>query len=426
MNRAVASLLMLMAGTASFGAAALGTAAPARAEALLIRNATVHTQTSRGTLPAHDVLVIDGRIAKLGTSLEAPAGATVVEAEGRALTPGVFGGIGIVGVQDIGLEDSVEDANLQLGEMRPEFDVRLAFNPDSAQIANHRSNGVTFAVIAPGTTRGGSIVAGQGGIITLTGARPGAERALFIDLGGDSNSLAGGSRAGQFMLLRQALIEARSPNLVLVHDNRLLTPAGRQTLLEFLKGAGPIVFDVDRASDIRQVLDLASNEKLPVVIRGGAEAWRVAPELAAAGVPVLLDALANLPASFDAIGATLENAARLHRAGVTVGIAPRNTDAYEASRLRQHAGNAVAHGLPWDAGLAAITRVPAEVFGVGGAHGSIEAGRVAELVLWSGDPLDVSSLPLRVIAGGRDWPIDSRQIQLRNRYLERVRSGAAR
>ena len=81
---------------------------------------------------------------------------------------------------------------------------------------------------------------------------------------------------------------------------------------------------------------------------------------------------------------------------------------------------------PWDTGLAAITRVPAEVFGVAAAHGSIEAGRIAELVLWSGDPLDVSSLPLRVIAGGRDWPIDSRQIQLRNRYLERVRSGAAR
>ena len=145
MKRALSCLLTAMAAASLFA-----TAAPAGAEALLIRNATVHTQTSRGTLPAHDVLVVDGRIAKLGKALEAPAGTDIVEAEGRALTPGVFGGIGVLGVLDIGLEDSVDDANLQLGEMRPEFDVRLAFNPDSAQIANHRSNGVTFAVIAPG------------------------------------------------------------------------------------------------------------------------------------------------------------------------------------------------------------------------------------------------------------------------------------
>jgi len=238
--------------------------------------------------------------------------------------------------------------------------------------------------------------------------------------------LAGGSRAAQFMLLRQAVTEARAPNLVMVHDDRLLTPSGRQTLLDFLKGAGPFVFDVDRAADIRQTIAFAQRENVRAIIRGGAEAWRVAAELAAAKIPVLVDPLQNLPSNFDAIGATLENAARLRAAGVTVAFSMRSPDVYDAGKLRQAAGNAVAHGLPWAAGLAAITRTPAELFGVADRYGSIEKGRVADLVLWNGDPLDVSSLPELVVAGGREQSLASRHTALRDRYYERLQRNAAR
>jgi hypothetical protein len=290
----------------------------------------------------------------------------------------------------------------------------------------HRSNGITFAVIAPSTTTGSSIVAGLGAAIGLDGTAPANARALFVDLGANSNSLAGGSRAAQFMLLRQAVTEARAPNLVMVHDDRLLTPSGRQTLLDFLKGAGPFVFDVDRAADIRQTIAFAQRENVRAIIRGGAEAWRVAAELAAAKIPVLVDPLQNLPSNFDAIGATLENAARLRAAGVTVAFSMRSPDVYDAGKLRQAAGNAVAHGLPWAAGLAAITRTPAELFGVADRYGSIEKGRVADLVLWNGDPLDVSSLPELVVAGGREQSLASRHTALRDRYYERLQRNAAR
>ena len=212
----------------------------------------------------------------------------------------------------------------------------------------------------------------------------------------------------------------------MVHDERLLSPSGRQVLLEFLKGGGQVVFDVDRAVDIRRAVEFAQQEKMQVVIRGGAEAWRVAPELAAARVPVLIDPLDNLPSSFDAVGATMHNAARLHAAGVMVGIAMRSADIDDAGKTRQAAGNAVAHGLPWAAGLAAITRVPAEIFGVADRFGTLAPGRPADLVLWSGDPLEVSSVADLVIADGQVQSGVSRHTLLRDRYLERVRRGEAR
>ena len=407
--------------------ATLGAAAAQADEALLIRNATVHTGVT-GAAPqaGTDVLVQGGKISALGKGLVAPAGARVVDAQGRPVTPGVFGGLTRIGLEEIGLDSANGDHSQRLGQMRPEFDVSQAWNPDAPSLVVHRMNGVTFTVLTPGSASGGSFVAGQGAPASLVGREALAPRALFIDLGGDANDLAGGSRAAQFMLLRQAIVEARAPNLVMVHDERLLSPSGRQVLLEFLKGGGQVVFDVDRAVDIRRAVEFAQQEKMQVVIRGGAEAWRVAPELAAARVPVLIDPLDNLPSSFDAVGATMHNAARLHAAGVMVGISMRSADIDDAGKTRQAAGNAVAHGLPWAAGLAAITRVPAEIFGVADRFGTLAPGRPADLVLWSGDPLEVSSVADLVVADGQVQSGVSRHTLLRDRYLERVRRGAAR
>ena len=396
-------------------------------EALLIRNATVYTGiTGAAPQAATDVLVQSGKITALGKGLVAPEGARVVDAQGRPVTPGVFGGLTRIGLEEIGLDSANGDHSQRLGQMRPEFDVSQAWNPDAPSVVVHRMNGVTFTVLTPGSASGGSFVAGQGAPASLAGREALAPRALFIDLGGDANDLSGGSRAAQFMLLRQAIVEARAPNLVMVHDERLLSPSGRQVLLEFLKGAGPIVFDVDRAVDIRRAVEFAQQEKMRVVIRGGAEAWRLAPELAAARVPVLIDPLENLPSSFDAVGATMYNAARLHAAGVTVGVSMRSADIDDAGKIRQAAGNAVAHGLPWGAGFAAITRVPAEIFGVADRFGTLAPGRPADLVMWSGDPLEVSSVADLVVVDGQVQSGVSRHTLLRDRYLERVQRGEAR
>jgi hypothetical protein len=400
----------------------------ALADDLLVRNATVYTMARDASAPLKgaDVLVQNGRIAAIGENLTAPAGTTIIDAKGRAVTPGVFGGLGHIGLEEIGIEQTTGDYAHRLGQMRPEFDVTLAFNPESMTVGVNLINGVTFTMLTPASASGGSLVAGLGAPVGLDGSAPLPARVMFVDLGGDANDLSGGSRAAQFMLLRQAIVEARAPNLVMVHDERLLSPSGRQVLLEFLKGNGVFVFDVDRAVDIRNTLALAREEKINAVIRGGAEAWRVANELAAARVPVIVDPLHNLPDSFDEVGSTLQNAAKLRAAGVAVAISLNDTGVDDAGKTRQGAGNAVAHGMPWMDALAAITRTPAEIFGVADRFGTIERGKPADFVMWSGDPLDVSSLPDLVVAGGTVQPLQSRHTALRDRHYERVKSGTAR
>lgn len=401
----------------------LALALPCAAQDLLVRNATVHTAGAQGTLKNHDVLVQGGVVRAVGANLAAPAGITVVDAKGRPLTPGLFGGLTGLGIEEVSGEAATVDANLALGAMmpahegsswRPEFDVDVAYNPRSAAIGVTRVEGITFTVLSPGSLPGGSFVAGQGSAVLLDGrfdaALPGS-RSLFVSLGGGASPLSGGSRAGQWMLLEQAVAEARSGS-----GDGLLTRAGRTSLAGYLAG-GRVVFHVDRAADIRQALAFARKHGMKPVIAGGSEAWMMAAELKVANAPVLLDALANLPSSFDALGATLENAARLHRAGVRVAFTQSGDATHNARKIRQLAGTAVASGLPWEAGLAGLTSVPAEVFGLSAQRGRIAVGQVADLVLWSGDPLEVNTLAEQVWFAGKPASMRSRQTELRDRYL---------
>ncbi|MDT9582470.1 amidohydrolase family protein [Stenotrophomonas indicatrix] len=391
----------------------------ASAQDLLLRGATVATASARGNVEDADVLVQGGIIRAVGRGLSAPAGVPVVEAKGRMLTPALFGGITEIGIEEVSGESSTVDSALKIGEqpLRPEFDVTLAYNPASVLIPVARLDGIGFTAL--GAATGGGFVAGQGGVVRFDGsADPIGPRALFLRLGAAASELTGQSRAAQWMLLQQMVDEARG-QVAADSPHALLTPAGRRTLARYLSGQGRIVVEVDRAADIRQLLRWAAREKVRISIAGGAEAWQLAPQLAAAKVPVFVDALGNLPTTFDQIGATLENAARLQRAGVPVAFAQRDDASHNARKMRQLAGNAVANGLPWADGLAGLTRVPAEVLGVADQIGSIEPGKRADLVLWEGDPLDVAHYAEQVWLGGRAMPMRSRQTELRDRYLQR-------
>lgn len=394
-------------------------ASSAQAQDLLVRGATVATASARGNVEDADVLVQGGIIRAVGRGLSAPAGVPMVEAKGRMLTPALFGGITEIGIEEVSGESSTVDSALKIGEqpLRPEFDVTLAYNPASVLIPVARLDGIGFTAL--GAATGGGFVAGQGGVVRFDGsADPIGPRALFLRLGAAASELTGQSRAAQWMLLQQMVDEARG-QVAADSPHALLTPAGRRTLARYLSGQGRIVVEVDRAADIRQLLRWAAREKVKIAVAGGAEAWQLAPELAAAKVPVFVDALGNLPTTFDQIGATLENAARLQRAGVPVAFAQRDDASHNARKMRQLAGNAVANGLPWADGLAGLTRVPAEVLGVADQIGSIEPGKRADLVLWEGDPLDVAHYAEQVWLGGRAMPMRSRQTELRDRYLQR-------
>ena len=411
---------------ALIAAALLLAPALAAAQDILVRGARVHTAAASGTLANADVLVQGGRIAAVGSNLAAPAGATVVEAKGRPLTPGLFGGITQIGLEEVNLEPSTYDAQLKLAApawqhmWRPEFDVTPAFNARSIVLAVMRVEGVTWGTIAP--LAADSVVIGQGAAVTLDGrydaALPGS-RTLFVNWGSAAHAASGGSRAAQYMLFDQAIREVREPGSS--GGGALLLPEGRAALKAYLAG-GRVVFHVQRASDIREVVRFAQARGMKPVIAGGAEAWVVARELAQAEVPVILDPLENLPNDFDRLGARFENAKLLHEAGVRIAFS--QTDSFHLRKNRQLAGNAVAHGLPWEAALAAITSAPADIFGVGAARGRIEPGQAADLVLWSGDPLEVTTVAEQVWIAGHPVTMRSRQTELRDRYLERLRTGA--
>jgi hypothetical protein len=400
----------------------------AGAQEVLIRGATVHTASPKGVLKNTDVLVRGGVVAGVGTSLVATSSATVIEAKGRDLTPGIFGGLSDIGVDEIAGEPSTTDSNLNLKspawdqQWRPEFDVTNSFNPHSVVVPVTRVEGITWAVLTPSS--GDSIMAGQGAAVTLDGRYDAVLRgshALFIQMGNGGARLAGGTRAAEFMLLEQAIRESRTPGTPA--SGALLHSAGREALTRYLAG-GRVVFAVDRAADILQVIAFAQRNGIKAIIAGGDEAWEVGKELAKADVPVILDPLNDLPADFDHLGATLDNAARLHQAGVRIAFSGLETP---NSRLaRQLAGNAVAHGLPPEAALAAITSSPADMFGLGATRGRVAVGQVADLVLWSGDPLEVTSLADQVWIAGRNVELKSRQTELRDRYWEKIKAHQAR
>lgn len=412
MNKSISKTLV--------AACALALSGTAFAQDMLIRNAKVHTATSRGTLENADVLVRNGRIAAVGQGLQGGS-ATVVDAGGRALTPALFGGITDIGLEEVSGEKTTVDSSQALGAeskemtVRPEFDVTLAYNPASVLVPVARVEGLGWTMLAAGATQGGSIIGGQGGVVRLDGSLdPIGPRALFVSIGSGASSMTGNSRAAQWMILDQLVDEARgrmSPDSKFA----LLTPSGRRSFAQFLDRRGLMVFNVNRAADIVQLLRWSKKHNVRIAITGGVEAWKVADQLAAAKVPVFVDTLADLPSDFDQLGATLENAARLDAAGVQVAI--QSAGSHHARKVRQMAGVAVANGLPWEDGLAALTRVPAEAFGVADDVGTIAPGKRADLVLWDGDPLDVTALAQQVWLGGNAVPMRSRQTELRDRYL---------
>ncbi len=401
--------------------------AGALAQDLLIRNATVHTATAQGTLQGADVLVRNGRIAAIGRGLDG-GNAPVLDAKGKPLTPALFAGINDIGAEEVSGESATVDSHLALGsgskdmQVRPEFDVTTAYNPESVLIPVARVEGFGWTLLTATSTSGGSFIGGQGAPVRFDGSLdPFGPKVLFISLGADGANLTGGSRAGQWMILDQLVDEVRGR---IAPDSQfaLLTPAGRTTLAKYFGGGGRVAVGVHRASDIRRVLRWAKARNVRIALVGASEGWKVADEIAAAKVPVFVDTLANLPADFDQIGATLENAARMNQAGVDVGFAMGSDGSHYARKMRQLAGNAVSYGMPWEAALAGLTRVPAQAFGVGDQIGGIAVGRRADLALWSGDPLDVAQTASQLWLDGRAVPMKSRQTELRDRYLHRAES----
>ncbi|MDX2234849.1 MAG: amidohydrolase family protein [Hyphomonadaceae bacterium] len=404
-------------------AAALVMAAvcPAAAETVLVRGGRVVTNTG-AVLDKGDVLFTDSRIVAVGPSIAAPAGARVIDAAGRWVTPGAIAAMSELGLSEISGSGAANDASLASPLISAAAEASRAFDPSASAVAVTRIEGVTRAVIAPAAT--GTIFSGIGALVALNGAADSVQRdRLFqvLELGETGAERAGGSRAALWPYLEAALKDAREypARYASGQDGAVLREIDARALKPFALGQGVFLVRTERAADIRELLRFKrANPNLKFVIHGGAEAWLVADELAAAKVPVIVDPMVNLPERMEKLAARLDNAALLERAGVRVIIAPSpgSVDGHQARLAFQLAGNAVANGLPWEAAFKAISQTPAEVFGVGGELGSLAPGKTADVVIWDGDPLDVMSAPVALFIAGVETPLVSRQTRLRDRY----------
>ncbi len=438
--------------------AALALALPACAETVAIVGARLETAGPAGAIAHGTIVMTDGRITAVGANVPVPAGARVIDGTGKVVTPGLIAASTNLSASEVEGVRATHDDSAEAG-LSAGFDISYGVNGASTFIPRARQTGITRAVVTPAPLQGGSENdEGEDGQDALearsltAGASDGGRRdpglfggqaaAVRLDEGDPDpvfkprlavtlDLLRGGpaaTRGTAFVLLHAALAEARryarDPSSFHGGDESRYTREDLEALAPVVAGRTPLLVRVGRAADIRQVLRFAAAEHVHVILEGAQEAWQVAPELARANVAVLVDPEDDLPASFDTLGARLDNATRLHAAGVAV-VIQGSRDFNNLRQARFNAGTAVAYGLPYETAIASLTSTPAQVFGFADKAGSLQPGRDADVVVWTGDPLETSTWPVAIFIAGRQQPDTSRGLQLQDRYLPQAQAAPA-
>lgn len=399
----------------------------ANAETIAITGGKVIIGDGSAPIEGGTVVVRDGSVVSAGAGVSVPAGARVIDASGKWVTPGVFAGFSRIGLSEVDAVNGTNDKSGGKSGFSAGIDIAPAIDPFRTPFAVNRSAGVTRAVVAPDA--GDNMFAGQGAIADLgVDASPITKpRAFqFAEFGEAGAGLTGGSRAGTFATFRAMLREAQEYSANKSNfDDELLRAEDARALLPVLRGDTRLLIHVEGANDMLNLIALGKEfADIKMVFVGASEGWRVAPQLVQAGIPVIASALNDLPASFEMAGATQSNIGRMKGAGVKVAIGMINDrDSHQLRYSTQYAGNLVslqrvpgATGLSWDEAFATISSVPADIMGVGDRLGSLKTGKAADVVVWDGDPLELSSAPVVVIIDGVEQPLGNRQQRLRDRY----------
>ena len=405
---------------------------PAAAETTAIVGGKVHTVGPEGTIDNATIIIVDGQIFAVGSGISVPDGATVIDASGKIVTPGLFSPIGRLGLVEVGNSAGPIDSSQIGDQFTAGFDVADAYNSRSTSIPIQRIEGITRAAIVPAPGRPddfgniGHVISGLAAIVNLGDENALDKRgaAMVVSLGEYGSFFANGSRTGAWLILRNALEEATDYRDHKGDFERGMRREYRHSIadLEALQGVisgdVPMLVSIDRASDIEVLISLTKEYGLKAVISGGTEAWMLAEKLAAADISVILNVTSNLPGNFDRINARRGAANVLDAAGVHYALTDGSSQSHNARNITQTAGNAVADGLDWDAALRAITLTPAEIYGVADTVGSIEVGKAGDIVIWPADPFELTTYADQVLINGVAIPMQSRQTMLRDRYLQ--------
>ncbi|PYS40869.1 MAG: imidazolonepropionase [Acidobacteria bacterium] len=400
-------------------------AAAASAQTIAITNGTVYP-VSGAPIPNGTVLIRDGVIVAVGPGVSVPAGATRIDATGKIVTPGLINSVTQLGVVEVSQVRDTNDVRATgTNRISAAFKVWEGLNSASALFAPTRNEGITTAIVSPE----GGLVSGQAAVIDLIAGhatdmvrRAPVAMVAQIESPNDAGTNARGELVGKLRaLLDDVKFYAQNRATFDRAGTRSLSApkADLEALVPVVEGKLPLVLLANRLDEIDVALALARDYGLKIMIAGGAEAWMTADRLAAAHVPVLTGAMSNIPSSYSTLNQRQENAALLTKAGVRVVIvATGGSDVtqFNARNIKYEAGNAVAYGMSHDDALRAITLTPAELFGISDRVGSLQPGRDANVVVWSGDPFEFSTQVEHVLIRGREVKEPSRQDLLIERY----------
>ncbi|HEX9607573.1 MAG TPA: amidohydrolase family protein [Gemmatimonadaceae bacterium] len=401
-------------------------AMPAAAQTIAITGGKVYP-VSGPLIENGTVIIANGKIVAVGANVPIPAGAQRIDATGKIVTPGFVDASTQLGVQEVAAVNDTRDMSARgKDNIAAAFTVWEGLNPNSVLLAPARKEGITSFVVVPT----GGLVSGQAALVDVV---PGTTTDMIIRSPvamvaevGDPQSAGLGSRGELIVKLRELLEDTKFFQTHRDAFDRAQTrpfTASRldlQAMIPVVEGKLPLLITVNRASDIDAAIRLARDYNVKLMITSGAEAWMMADKLAAAHIPVLTGAMNNIPDGFASLGQRQENAGLLRKAGVQVALIGNagggDEEAFNVRNLKQEAGNAVSYGMTWDDALRAVTLAPAEFFGAADRVGSLQPGREANVVVWSGDPFEFTTRAEHVFVRGREYNEKTRQDLLIERY----------
>jgi len=401
----------------------------------VIRNAKIVTVTG-AVIERGSVLIRDGKIAEVGARVAAPGNAKVIDATGLSVYPGMIDSGTQLGLTEIGSIQETHDTT-ELGDFNPHMRAIVAVQPNSELIPVARANGITTAITHPG----GRLVSGQAALINLDGwtwqemtvkapaamwmeypRAPRGRGAGFVQAEGAANVAQ--LRERQLAALRQKLEDAQAYAKAKEARaaDKSLPPRPMDFVLEALvpvvKGELPVLMVANSEREIKGAIEIADKYKLKLIISGAEDAWKVASTLKEKNIPVIIGPVTELPNNEDDdYDVNYSHAAKLNKAGVK--FAFQTADAAYVRNLPFQAGTSAAFGLPKDEALKAVTIYPAQIFGVDNLLGSVEVGKMANLIVTDGDPLEFKTIVKHMFINGKPVDLSSRHTRLYDKFKDR-------
>ena len=405
-----------------FGLLLIFVASNTNAKTIVIKNANIYDGISDTPFKGN-IQIEEDKIKRISSSnLQ---GDFIIDAKEKIVTPGLIATDTEIGIVEIGALSVTRDDSADMYKIG--FSIYDAFNPNSTLIPWNRSNGVTTSLTIPQNTS--SPIGGMGSLFVLDGKLnvTGVRDAAMVGQVGGSSS---GSRSEHYAIIEDLLVMASSLSKKdLSSDSDIyeligewavasameLHPRDIKALFKIINDNVPLIMKSHRASDLLKLIEIKERFNLNMVIMGAQEAHLVKSELAEAGIPLIINPINNIPDSFDELASNIQMASRLEEAGIPIMFNVSRSHNYHL--IRQGAGVAVANGMSYGAAIKSLTSVPAGTFGMSD-RGTLEVGKIADLIIWDEDPLEPSAMPEYVFISGENMDLTTRATRLTDRYTK--------